>query len=77
MVLESLGPLSFHPKFRTGLSISMKKPAGFFLRLLFIYLSSHARCRVLVPEIEPTLSAGEAQGLNHWTTREVLNAVRF
>jgi len=23
------------------------------------------------PRIEPTLPAGEAQSLNHWTTREV------
>ena len=78
MALESLGPLSFHPKFRIGLSISMKKAGRiFFLRLLFIYLSGQATCRMLVSGIEPTPSAGEAQGLNHWTTREVLSPIRF
>lgn len=38
MALESLGPLSFHPKFRIGLSISMKRAGRIFFKVIIYVL---------------------------------------
>ena len=38
-----------------------------------IFWPCHTACRIVVPRpgIEPSLSAVEAQSLNHWTSRKV------
>ena len=47
------------------------------LQLTFFFLPYCMACRILVPRagIESIYPAVEAQNVNHWTTREVLQAV--
>ena len=47
------------------------------LVVLDFFFFGHEACRILVPQqgIGPVPPAVEEQGLNHWTTREVLHLV--